>query len=819
MEEDPKSGGAHEWRAFLEKAGAKGGVEVQSLEKYASRWEPQCVAEFLGLDVDNIYDSNDNGYQLLDFDIEPRLPDPDAPEELRAALAAWLDDGFRVLKGQGKRKAHYKYRSNRQCKGNKPSAWVTKLSKLAWVPCDDDELRCPRDVLPQHDPVREGAPVAQLSPELLSVLEQEGVKFGTTIPEATSLRRLTTVGSRLDAAELAGLLSECREQATSDKDSDLFEQALQNLCLPTSDNRRVELDRIVQRVGGHLRGALGGWVVPLDRIKKILRTELEHVDFPREFPETTTGDQALGYIRDVWRRARLSPEGLANEVRDVLPTAYVYCLEDGAKDASLLARWEVAVPDAMVFAEREWIVLTEADDIYFNDIEDRRFFPSQIQLRTVTGGHLGRSRPEQLRTAKAIDLPLLSSCVTMEWFGGDEMLPVSDDWVSRFELICKLLRWVRGSEPVGGDGTEIGTETGPSLIHVRGLALDVSVRRSAAERVPVNARLHEGALTVTGRPLQFGADAAKELLRHFSFGQRADLAADLTGMLMAIDNTDFNLAADKFRRSHAPGFELPEPFGLGLDSGENVGSRDGPGETAETTGPIAEVDTDKDVPKGQTPTSDTSEQVEPNPSGSAKGDNINAATSEKSERAESGSMGGSYTKDRALARQNAIAHQLKELKSSLKGEIVPSPEEDDAGAAAAINEDTDKSLGDEEYREVAAQYEREAGREPKLGDPHQSGWDIRSIDLKTQEVRLIEVKGRGCPWDDVEIVELSGAQIRKAFEATESWYLYVVEKTDDGCYQVLPIANPVRVAAKWILCGESWRMVAEDAKSVAIPPH
>ena len=144
---------------------------------------------------------------------------------------------------------------------------------------------------------------------------------------------------------------------------------------------------------------------------------------------------------------------------------------------------------------------------------------------------------------------------------------------------------------------------------------------------------------------------------------------------------------------------------------------------------------------------------------------------------------------------------------------MPDPEQDDPVEATAIDGDTDKSLGDEEYREVAAQYEREAGREPELGDPHQSGWDIRSLDPETQDFRLIEVKGRGRPWDDIEVVELSAAQIRKAFEASDSWYLYVVERTATGCYQVLPIANPVRVAAKWILCGESWRMVAEEARA------
>ena len=60
-------------------------------------------------------------------------------------------------------------------------------------------------------------------------------------------------------------------------------------------------------------------------------------------------------------------------------------------------------------------------------------------------------------------------------------------------------------------------EQGLRLIHVNELFLDVSVGSSSAERVPVNARLHEGDLTVAGRSLQFGTDATKELLRYFSF--------------------------------------------------------------------------------------------------------------------------------------------------------------------------------------------------------------------------------------------------------------------------------------------------------------
>ena len=820
METDPKSAGAHEWRTFFEEAGIKGRVEFNVSRMTANRSERTKVAAFLGHDVSAIPDSNSKGYTLLDFEIEPSLPSVDASIELRAALPSWLEDGFRVLKGKGRRKVSYTYRSGKEYAGNKPSAWVAKLAQLAWVRCNDDDLRCPRDVLEEFDPAREDAPFAKLSSQFLSVLTQEGVIFGTTIPESTSLRRLSAAGSKLDAAELSGLLSECREQATADKGRDLFNEVLRDLTVPTSDGLRVKLDRIVQRVGGRLRGALGGWIVSLDRIEDILRAELEHADFPLEFPDSTTGGQALGYIDHVWRRARTSPEALANEVRDVLPAAYAYCLDDSADDASLFEKWQSVMPEAMVFTDREWIALTDREGIYLDDIDDRRFLPREVELRAVTRGHLGLSRRQQLRVADAIGLPRLSSHVTMEWIGGYERLQISDGWLSKFDLIWELLRSVGGSKSNEDDGpdTAFGTQTKPSLIHVRGLTLDVSVGASTAERVPVNARLHANTMTVAGRPLQFGADAAKELLRDFSFGQRAGLAADLTGMLMAIDCADFDLAADKFRRSHVPDFEFPRTPELDLGSAEYVWS--GPGdessEDVESLDPPREAGENTELPGGRAPTSGNSEQAEPEPPGSATADVINVVTSERSEGEESGSMGGSYSKDRALARQNALARQLK---SSLKGEIVPDPVEEEAGEAGAIKGDTDKSLGDEEYRAVAAQYEREAGREPEVGDPHQAGWDLRSIDSETREVRLIEVKGKGRPWDDDQVVELSGAQIRKAFEAKESWFLYVVEKTDEGCYQVLPIANPVHVAAKWILCGDSWRMAAEEAKVVDSRPN
>ena len=735
LETDPNNAGAHEWRTFFEKAGAKGQLEVQSLNGTASRWQRERVAEFLGQDSDTIPESNDSGYSLLDFDILPKLPTQDASRELRAALGPLLEDDFRVLKGKGRRKVSYFYYSRFEQEGARLSTWVEKLCDLAWVPCGDEELRHPRDVLKESDPAREDAPFAKLSSEVLDVLEQEGVEFGTTIPEATSLRRLLTVGSQLDAQELAELLLDCREHATTDTDRQLFGEALHDIKLPTTENRRVELDRVVQRVGGRLRGSLGGWIVPLDQIDETLRMELEHKEFPHEFPETTTGEQALDYILDVWTRARSLPEGLANEVRDVLPTAYGYILEDVGKDASLLERWEGTVPQAMVFSEREWIALHDVDNIYFDDIEDRRFFPRQGQFQTVTAGHLGRTRNERLGTAKAIRLPRLSSVVKMSWIEGDKGLPTSSAWESRFDLICDLLRSVKGSEP--DESGESDADSRVRLFRASELALDVSVGSFPVERVPVHARLHEGTLTVAGRPVQFGADASKELLRQFSFGQRAGLAADLTGMFIAIESVDFELAAEKFRRSHAPEYD-----GATSEGPEIVGSEGESDAVDEGSESSEKPEGGEEVQNRETPISGGTKQFDRGSSGSETVDGTHDENHDKPDDEYGPPIGGSYSRDRAMAKQNALA---RELKDSLKGEILPDPDEDEQVEAVRTNGDTGSGLGDEEYREIVVRYEREAGRKPELGDPQQSGWDIRSTDPHTGKIRLIEVKGRGRP--------------------------------------------------------------------------
>ena len=797
VEEDPKSGAPYEWRVFFERARARGKVAVQELEQWCGRWERQRLASFLGHAVPEGTTSNDDGYRLLDFDITPGLPSPDAPVERRRSVAGWLADGPAALKQTGRRRTSYFYRWNRELVGNKPSTWVTKLSKLAWVPCDDEKVRCPKDTLPASDPAREDAPVAQLPPELLTVLDQEGLRFGTAIPEATSLRRLLATGSSLEATDLAELLSDCRQRPMADADRRHFAQALQDLTVPVSDGGRVPVKQVVHRVGGR-RGALGGWIVPLDSITEPLRAELQHPDLPIDFPETTTGEQSLDFIVGTWRRARLAPDGLASEVRDILPMAYAYCLEDCATDDALLTRWKEAKPAAMVFGEREWISLAGPDSTYLDDIADRRFIPNDVPGRIVTAGHLGRSREEQRHAADAMDLPLLSSIVTPDWRIRGET-PVVDDWKARFAIIYGLLQRARRREQPESDRKSSDPGAPPSLLSARELAVEVRVGDSPPQRVPVNARFHQGILTVSGRPVEFGADAAKELLREFSLGQRADLAADLTGVLSAIGvKADFRLSVDKFGRSHVPGYDSTTMS----QEGETDEGPVEPHDAADTTPAEEPRETDTDSATGQTGRSDPSDAADAEVSDTSKGRPVGPD-----------SRGGSYNEGRAVARQNALAEQLKQ---SLKGKLEPPDEDDDTVEPRTTGGNSGGALGDEEYREAAARYEREANREPEFGDPHQVGWDIRSVDPENNEVRLIEVKGKGCLWDGDEVVELSRAQVRESFKAEDrqtgvSWYLYVVEKTPENTFRVLPIRSPAHTATRWMLSGRAWRMVAEGA--------
>ena len=76
LEQDPRNANAHEWRTFFEKTSVTGKLEVQAEKRHVSRRQHRLVVEFLG--IETIPESNNNGYELLDFNIKVDFPDPDA---------------------------------------------------------------------------------------------------------------------------------------------------------------------------------------------------------------------------------------------------------------------------------------------------------------------------------------------------------------------------------------------------------------------------------------------------------------------------------------------------------------------------------------------------------------------------------------------------------------------------------------------------------------------------------------------------------------------------------------------------------------------
>ena len=783
LNSDSSSEDVKEWRDFFFRAGVNGRLDFDCPPKTAERWQKGFVAEFIGLDKGSIGESNDHGYRLFDYDIVPQLPDSDSPLQVREAIAPWLDEGRSTLDGKGRREAKYRYHSQKACVGVKPCMWVGKLKKVKWVPCSDGELRQPQDVLPSKDQARSHCPYTSLSRELVEVLEQEGIQFGSAVPEAEAIHKLKMTWKNANVEELAQMLRECQSKIKSDLDQNQFKGVLELITFPLPSGQRVPLSRLV--ASDH-RNLLGGWIVKLSEFDESLCEALKQVIYP--IPNQTTGRQSLEFIRHVWSKAKSSPNKLGNEEIEGLPFAYDYCLHECENDAELRRLWRAAVPEAVVSVDGEWVFLADSNRIFIDDVDERRYVPEKFRPRAAIAKHLGRSKQSQNHTSDELGLKSLKESLNFSWHVGGPLQVTKDtrDWHCRINLVWQLLRHVDDSE----GHLEIGTHEAQcpiqlTLVIVQELELSVEFDGAEPENVPVDARLQDNELLVVNSPMLFASDAAKELMHRFSFSQRGDLASALTGLLSAIDDAAaFRRAVDKFRRSHARDFEIlkvheqcwvgevkPDPS---LADVARDRTRKSAGVQAQNLGP-------RDKP-------------------TAESDRSGGHSASHGGKLSTGS--GSFSRSRAALTQ----------RPQMKGEIHPSSvaRHNDGRASGSLN----AGLGDELFREIAARYEKKRGWIAVFGTANQPGWDIRSSDPKSSQVRYIEVKGKGKAWEDEEVVELSRAQVRKAFEMSKEkeadWYLYVVECEADGYYRVLPIRNPLVLADSWMLCGGIWRQLAEN---------
>lgn len=801
--QDASDGQAHEWARFFEESGVTGAVTVWRVPvKSPSKTDAE---RFAAVDVDY----STQGYTLVDYDLrwssrQSVLPGLSMPEDA-PALSAWLSSGAVALRGFGRRRVVWFYYREQAKQGSALSTWAATLTELAWVPCQDGQYRRPAAVLPREDDVRDDAPVADLDAQLVEVLASEGVGFGTDIPEALSLRKLQKVGNQLGPADLAQLLGEVREAVQEEGDLRHFRDAVAKLEIPAGADR-FPINRVVRRAGGRARGLLGGYLVDLPHIDAVLRNQLEHVQFPYSFPEMATGEQALAYIRETWARARVPVRGLADSVRDVLPVAHAYLLQDTPRSDVLRSLWEQALPDAMAFSDRRWVVLAGNPEIFLDDVGDRRFMPAHADIHLATNGHLGESDAARTAVAKALGIERLSKVCRLSWTwsGASQAAPRSRG----VAVVWQLLRAVQEGG-AGSDGTS------PHVENVETLSLTVNFK-GQSEEVIVNARLEGSTLRLAGAPVEFAADAAKEMLRSFGFGQRADLATDLTAMFAAIDDLgSFRLAERKFRRAF-----LSEDLQADTDQTPSEGAalpatrgnrRDFPDPCIDDADDTADGSVDRPLDE------ETPSGLKASPS---------HRTGKPPRRVTEGrgaidARDPSYTSERAKAPQRALAELLQ---SALKGEVLPVPGEGDNTSTTDGGTDSANAanLGDEVYRAIVLRYERECGRDPVEGDPSQVGWDIRSVDQASKRERLIEVKGRGRLWDETEVVELSRAQVAKAFKAkgatSSDWWLYVVERIGDDQFRVLPIPNPAEVATKWMLEGGAWRQIADNPRKLHARP-
>ena len=787
LDVESKGNDIESWRDFFYQAGVKGKLEIRHNQSTARRSDKKRVAEFLGINENTIGKSNVRGYELLDYDIVPSLPVQSLPFEVRVGIASWLDEGRSKLICNGRRSAKYFYFEQQTCTGKIVCEWVSKLKSVNWVPCNDGELRKPEEVLFPKDPDRPSFPYAKLSHELVSVLEGEGVSFGTAVPEDVALHKLKEWGGS-SAEKLTKLLDECKSQIKSEADHAQCIQILESKFLSLHDGRRVRLNRVVK---SRSRDLLDGWVVQLSDLDPKLRDALDRVKYP--FPVQTTGEQAFGYIRNAWIKASARSEKLTTEEYRALPYAYEYCLDDCENDEELRVAWKEALPEAAVIVDGEWIVVAEVDEIYVNDLVDRRHAPKNILSHAVSREHLGVSNPGQYRTAAELGLRSLKDSVELIW-GEGEAMPLPELWPLRFDLICELLKCViklNGQPEVGDTGVEHDSRL--SLVLVRELTLQIKRSGPETENVPVDAHLRADKLVVTGEPPRFASDSAKELMHRYSFAHRGDLVIDLTGLLYTIDDdVDFRRAVEKFRLSYAPDFEIPSSYERCFVEGSKMDPENSWAESEPSNGLVVAQEQDIRLRNDLTTENDTLGSRLASPG------------------VRSGAGGASYTDKRAEAQQRTL---LRKLRKAVKGEILPNT--DSVHTAGRTNGEPCEELGDERFREAVEQYEKERGWNPVLCDPHQIGWDIRSSDPNTGEVRLIEVKGKGTRWTGSEVVELSHAQVRKAFEALSpengmNWYLYVVEPAENEGWKVLPIENPAKLARSWMLRGEAWRHLASD---------
>ncbi len=503
---------------FLERLGVRGGVALA--ERRSPGFSESHVATELGIEADKVKPANHNGWTICDYEL------PFSVEAVPSdALQEWLSHEHTLLAHKGKRKAVSKYYGEQTTYGERLSSWASALAEHPWIFCQDGQLRRPGDVLLDPHPDFEGAPLAEVDRDLANRLEQEGVRFGVNISRSPVLRRLEVRGpSDLSEDELVGLLEEAQAEieAVEVTREDLI-AALRFVRL-----RGVPLlDRLVGDAGPGTRSNLG-WVVSLSSLERDLVAALEMLEI--HVPETTTGQQALGYLSEIWKQMPSSVDA----IRAHIASAYRYVLEDIESGHLDDGAWRDAQSHVRLYGKGRWHGIS--DSLVVDDVQSpfiRQLLPdSRI---TITSAHLGDNQEQIRLVADELGVALLST--EIEFSKGERM--AKPTWMVNLTRLATALATLEGRSPLGR----------------------ITLRETLELRVqgksrPVNAYLDDGELMVVGTPTAFGAEAAGQLVEHFQLGQRGNSIPWLTAALYSVAE-DVRFSADL--KVLAGGLELSMP--------------------------------------------------------------------------------------------------------------------------------------------------------------------------------------------------------------------------------------------------------------------
>lgn len=756
---------------FLERLGIHGGCVLNNRETWVSQDRPQEVARQIGLDVGEVKPANRDGYSVVD----PSFPFAveNVPPE---ALQDWLTREHAALRRKGRRKAlrSYYYDASPN-EGRTSAAWVRALQKHPWLLCTDGQRRRPAEVLIEADFDFEDAPVADIDPELAVRLEAEGVHFGQAVPKSPVMRRLEARGSTdLADKELADLLDEARRHLETGESTK--EELLGALGAVRVSGVPL-VSRVVQRAGSgsKLRSDLG-WVIALSDVDPALADAIKNL--PLDMPRTTTGRQALDFLRDVWNRRPSSVEDL----RGRLAAAYRYVLEDVGSGLLPADDWREARAHAQLYGGRRWHLV--GPTLAVDDVKSpliHQFMPTQRVA--VTSTHLGETSDQVRRVAKSLEIGLLSDDVSVEQ--GSRM--ASPPWADQLLRLLDTLAQLEDRHP---------------LRHVEFLtALHLRV---SGHRHAIHAYVKDATLMLAGDPRALGVEATGQLVEHFQLGQRGNEIPWLTGALFSLGDED------EFVRSLRV---LAD--GLGVDPAEPRSNVNG--EAFRQPARTLEPGVSAQSPPEETLDPEVTIEVKEEAHSVSPG----ASSSRPNTPTFSGPAGPTHQAqpDRDPT-QNAqpVQPPTRSSRAADHFGILVARRGSKGSSARDTSADRNVFRDDHAARQAVVQYETLCGRRAKAMADDQPGFDVLSVDDSTGQERRIEVKGVKGIFEGDSSVVLTARQAHDAVQNAEhgvDYWLYVVDSTETNQPRVFPLPWVKRPALlRYGFYAHGWADAAERPAAV-----